>query len=187
MTELAFHRVTAMPGSPAANAIYFVAPAARPNYTEVYVTGTSGSTVKRIINEVDVQALIDASLTGIGGLKIEDDITARDALSLSADALVMVVDASDDATVTSGAALYAWRNSQTSWTKISEFESLDLQLTWSALQGKPTSAVGDIDDAVSKRHAHSNKSEIDKVGQNGNGNLLYDGGLPKTGWDSEGW
>jgi hypothetical protein len=38
-----------------------------------------------------------------------------------------------------------------------------IDLVWSAIDGKPSSSVSDIDDAVTKKHSHSNKTELDKV------------------------
>ena len=189
MASLSIYRETALPGTLADNSIYFVAPAARPDYVEIYVTGNDATTVKRVIDENDVQTLIDAS-AGSGGantLEIVNDITARDALVLESNTLVLVLDASADATVESGAATYAYRHSDTSWTKISEAESLDINFSWANLTGKPTSSVADIDDAVAKKHTHTNKTELDKVGQDASGNLTYSGSLPATGWASSNW
>ena len=169
------------------NSIYFIAPAARPDYVEIYVTGNDPATAKRVINEQDVQALIDASGGGANSLEIVDDIAARDALVLDANALVLVLNATGDPTVASGAATYAYRHSDSSWTKISEAESMDINFSWANLSGKPTSSVADIDDAVSKRHAHANKTQLDKIDQDASGNLTYNGNLPATGWASSNW
>jgi len=142
---------------------------------------------KRVINEADVQALIDTSISGLGSIEIVDDITARNALNPTANIQVFVIDASDDTTVTSGGATYIYRLSTTSWIKISESESLDLVLSWANLTGKPSSSVTDIDNAVSLRHTHANKSELDKIGEDVNGNLTYNGALPVIEWTSVGW
>ena len=61
------------------------------------------------------------------------DITARDALSAEQKkSLAFVIDASDDSTVTQGAAMYGWDASANSgageWIKIAEVESLDLNV-----------------------------------------------------------
>ncbi|MGE4532092.1 hypothetical protein [Halomonas sp.] len=187
MATLKLYRETALPGTLEANSMYFVAPAGSPDYVELYVTGNTAGAVRRIIKEDDVQALIDASLAGFGEIEVVADIAARDALTLTSNAQVLVLDASADTTVDSGAATYVYRSSDSSWTKISEAESLDLALTWAALDGKPSSAVADIDDAVTKRHTHANKTELDKIGEDGSGNLTYNGSLPATGWESANW
>jgi len=83
--------------------------------------------------------------------------------------LVMVTDASGDSTVGSGWAIYRRKagtttlNALTAWQKIAESESIDVVTSWASITGKPSSAVGDIDDAVTKRHTHSNKTTLDAL------------------------
>lgn len=187
MAAVKIYRETALPGSLQANSVYLIAPAGSPNYVEMYVTGTSAATVKRIINEDDIQAMISASLAGLSGLEIVADIAARNALTPGNGSMALVLDATGDATVQTGAATYVYQLSTTTWIKIAEHESLDLILEWSALQNKPTSAVADIDDAVSKKHTHANKTQLDKIGEDGDGLLTYNGLLPKIAWDSTSW
>ena len=73
------------------------------------------------------QQIITALETIPGSVQsVVADITARDALASPASGdLAYVTDASADATVTSGAALYAYDGA--AWQKIAEFESLDVQ------------------------------------------------------------
>lgn len=52
---------------------------------------------------------------------------------------VLVIDATGDATVSSGAAQYVWDG--TSWLKIAEVESLDLVLDWANVSGKIENVV----------------------------------------------
>jgi hypothetical protein len=187
MATVKIYKETTLPGTLQANSVYLIAPAGSPNYVEMYVTGTSAATVKRILNEADIQAMITASLSGIGATEIVADITARNALTPSNGSMCLVLDASADPTVTSGAATYIYQTSTTTWIKIAEYESLDFELSWANLSNKPTSSVADIDDAVSKRHAHTNKTQLDKVGENVDGLLTYNGLLPKIAWDSTSW
>ena len=187
MAAVKIYRETALPGTLQANSVYLIAPAGSPNYVEMYVTGTSASTVKRIINEDDIQAMISASLAGLSSLDIVADIAARNALTPGNGSMCLVLDATGDATVQAGAAMYVYQLATTTWIKVSEYESMDLVLEWSAIQNKPTSAVADIDDAVSKRHSHANKTQLDKLGEDGDGLLTYNGLLPKIAWDSTSW
>lgn len=67
------------------------------------------------------------------GVTYVADITARDALSAEQKkSLAFVIDASDDTTVTQGAAMYGWDASAESgagaWVKIAEVESLDIDV-----------------------------------------------------------
>lgn len=178
---------TVLPGTLQPNSIYLIAPTAKPDYVEMYVTGTSASVVKRIVNTDDVQSMINASLAGLSEVEIVANIAARNALAPTRNMTVMVLDATGDATVASGAATYVYRLSNTTWYKISEAESMEISVTWAALAGKPTSAVADIDDAVSKRHTHANITQLNKISEDGNGNMTYNGSLPPTGWNSTGW
>ncbi|MDA8859889.1 hypothetical protein N9I33_00295 [Paracoccaceae bacterium] len=102
MTIYSVHKVKELPTPLVANAFYLVASGA--NHLEIYVTGTAASTVRRLLNPSDVAALIKADIDKLGTLEIVDDITARDAMSLSTNAMVLVLDASADSTVNGGAA-----------------------------------------------------------------------------------
>lgn len=67
------------------------------------------------------------------GVTYVADITARDALSAEQKkSLAFVIDASDDTTVTQGAAMYGWDATAESgagaWVKIAEVESLDIDV-----------------------------------------------------------
>jgi hypothetical protein len=189
MAEYKVFKETALPsvGSLEVHSIYLVAPAARPDYVEIYVTGASTSTVKRVIDTSDVQSMIDADISALSAIEIVADIAARDALTLTANTQVMVLDATADTTVASGAATYIYRQSDTSFTKIAEYESLDVIMNWSDIVGGPSSSPAQIDDAVAKIHVHANKTELDLITQDGNGNMLYNGALPVTAWDSVNW
>lgn len=187
MATYQIFKETALPGTLQAHSIYLVAPAARPDYVEVYVTGTTGSVVKRVIDVADVQSLIDASLSGMGGLAVVDDIAARNALTPTANVMVYVVDATGDATVASGGATYIYRLSNSTWIKISEAENLDVSLNWTSIVGRPSSSAAAIDTAVANSHTHANKTQLDKIGEDGNGQLTYNGSKPTIDWNSTGW
>lgn len=173
-STLNIHRVNTLPGTPAPSSLYFVK-SADSDKIDIYMTGTTGSEIRHVITKTEIQALISASMSGLNSIQIVADITARNALAagLTANGLVLVLDATGDGTVTTGSALYAYRLSDTSWIKLSEFESLDVTLTWAALTNKPTSSVANIDDAVTKRHAHANLATLDKLSENVDGYLTY--------------
>jgi len=70
--------------------------------------------------------------TAIGNLDLSNsavlaaDIAARDALELTKNSFVLVSDATGDATVDVGAALYFYNVADDTWLKIAEYESLDI-------------------------------------------------------------
>jgi hypothetical protein len=189
MAEYKVFKELALPdtGSLEIHSIYLVAPAARPDYVEIYVTGADTSTVKRVIDQADVQGMIDSDLAALSAIEVVADYAAMEALTLTANTQIMVLDATSDSDVDSGAATYIYRQSDTSFTKIAEYESLDVIMNWSDIVGGPSSSPAQIDDAVSKIHIHANKTELDLITEDGDGRLLYNGSLPVTAWDSIGW
>lgn len=187
MAEFRIAKVTALPGTLTAHTVYLVAPPARPDFVEMYVTGASPSTVKRMLREQDVADMIAAAVDGLSSIEVVANIAARDALVLTANTQVLVLDATGDPTVASGAATYVWRAATSTWTKISEAESLDVQIQWSSIIGRPSSSPALIDNAVALRHTHTNKTQLDKIGEDADGNLTYDGDLPVTGWTEVNW
>jgi hypothetical protein len=179
-------KLTAVPSLPCApNAVFFVAPTSKPNYVEIYVSNSAGTALKRLLTDADIQALIDASISGLAGeMPIVADIAARNALSLTKNTQVLVLNATGDSTVASGAATYLYRVSTTSWIKLSEAESLDLILQWANIQGKPTSSPTAIDTAVGNSHVHNgNLTQLNKIGENADGLFTYNNALPKIGWE----
>lgn len=101
------------------------------------------------------------------------DIAERDRLT-DKSVSVYVKDATADSTVKRGGAFYLYDTN--AWIKISEAESMDLNLDWASLTGKPTSSVTAIDNAVQKAHSHANSTQLDKIGET-DGKLTYNGQL----------
>lgn len=186
MATFKIYRETALPGTMEPYAIYIIAPAAKPNYVEIYVTNADGTSARRIPKTEDIQSMIDASVGSANNLQIVADIDARDALTPTSAIYVFVRDAADDVTVVSGGATYLYDLANTAWLKVSEAESLDVTLNWASLADKPTSSVANIDDAVTKRHTHANMTELSKISESG-GQLMYDGTFVTTQWSSTGW
>lgn len=103
--------------------------------------------------------LLESTLNADTSTYVKADINERNAIeSPKIGDQCWVIDATGDSTVTTGAALYIWDNIE--WKKVSEVESLDVVLDWADIQNKPTSSVTDIDDAVTKKHIHTNKDTV---------------------------
>jgi hypothetical protein len=182
MAVVKIYKETTLPATVEANSIYLVAPAAKPNYLELYVTSSDGSQVRRVITDDDVLALSGS------GVRIVDTIADRDAITPKANGmLVYVLDATGDSTVSSGAASYLWRESTTQWVKLTEYESMDVSVQWSSIQGRPASTPAAIDSAVAASHAHANATELAQIGQDGSGNLTYGGLPPRARLETAGW
>lgn len=186
MAIFQIYKETVLPGVLEAHSIYAVAPAAQPDYVELYITNALG-VARRMLTGDDIQSLIDASLASAGSLIIVADIAERDALVLTGNTQVLVIDASSDPTVTSGSATYVYDFDNTTWIKTGEYESMDVVVNWDNIVGKPTSTPTQIDTAVANSHTHANKTELDKVGEDGDANFTYDGSLPVIAWASEEW
>jgi hypothetical protein len=187
-TTFKVFKETALPGTLQPHSVYFIAPAGETNLLEVYVTNASASApVRHVLNKTEVQTMIDASIASSNELTIVADIAARNALTPTRAQYVYVINATGDATVASGGATYLYNTSGSTWIKVSEAESLDVTVTWASITGKPTSTPAQIDTAVANSHTHTNKTQIDLIGQNAGGEMTYNGTQVKTEWSSTGW
>ena len=174
MAQISIQKVSALPATKAPNTLYIVK-SAEAGLIDIYVTGTDAAEVRHVFNKAEINSAIASAVSSFSNLNVVVDIAARDAMTPDRVMLVLVKDATADTTVKAGGASYVYEPATTTWTKIAEYESMDLSLTWAGLEGKPTSAVADIDDAVTKRHSHANKVELDKITEDGNGEMLYNG------------
>jgi len=172
---LKFYKVTTLPWTLTANSVYFVQ---NWSYAETYITDSSwvwkmvGNST--MINNL-ISSAINTALADYNMLQIVADITARNVLASwsTRNLLILVTDATWDATVSSWSALYSYNESNSQFTKLSEYESLDATISWANIQDKPTSSVANIDDAVTKKHSHTNKTQIDKIWEDVNWNMTY--------------
>ncbi len=119
---------------------------------------------------------LEAALSGQTGCHVVADIAARDKIAApKVGDQAWVIDATADPTVEKGGAKYLYQSEEAGWVKTAEMESMDVVLKWSGLQDKPTATVLEIDDAVSKKHEHTNKvAVLDKLDVSG-GKLQFDG------------
>lgn len=182
-----FHRLTGLPQTFEPNSIYVISKPNEDTYAELYITGLTGNVVRRLPNKEDIENLIITYINSSNELFIVDTITDRNNLNLNRNAFVLVLDASADPTVESGSALYVYRASTQEWIKVAEYESMDVVIHWDNIQGKPTSFPQDIDDAVAKRHMHSNLTQLNKISEDANGNFMYNGRYPVIVWDTVEW
>ena len=172
--QMRIERVNALPATLSGSTMYVVK-SSEAGLADVYFTNNDGTEARHVIKKSEITDMINTSIGNFTNIQLAADITARDALSLTRNALVLVLDATGDATVSNGAALYLYDVATTAWHKVSEFESMDVTLTWDAIQGRPTSTVAEIDDAVAKAHVHANKAQLDKIGEDADGVLQYNG------------
>lgn len=184
MAKLNVFKETSLPGTLAPNSLYLIL---NGDYCESYVSNSAG-VGKLVGNTTMINELITAAGAGTATneLEIVADITARDALSLAQNTLVLVEDASADATVDSGAALYIYKQSTDTYSKLTEYESLDVIVNWTDIVGRPNKTKLEIEQAVDASHTHANKPQIDKVGEDGDGDITY-GGEPVMQTKTTNW
>lgn len=184
MAVLNFYKVTSLPSTLVADSFYFVE---NGGYAESYLTDNAGLP-RSIGNTEMINALIAEAVSQLeaGGVVIAEDITERDSLSPTVNTLVLVIDATGDPTVGNGAALYVYNVSTQEYLKVAEYESMDVVIQWSSIQGRPTSTPSEIDQAVADRHTHANLSSLNKISE--------ESGIPKWGggqwpheWDTANW
>lgn len=186
MALVKFYKVATVPGSLEPDSFYYVE---NGSYAESYLTDSSGQP-RAIGNSAMINALIGAAITdalsGLNALEVVPDIAARDALVLERNALALVIDATADPTVDAGSALYAYVEADASWVKVAEYESMDVVIQWSSIQGRPDSSPAQIDTAVSQSHTHSNKAVLDKFSESA-GQVLYSGKAIQANWETANW
>ncbi len=187
MSKIFIDKLTAVPAlaNVEPNTIYAVSVGV--DKLEIYMSNNAGDALRRMPNEADIQALIDASTSTLSGVEIVADIAERDGLNLTSNAMVIVQDAKDDSTVDAGAALYGYNATTSAFSKLSEFESLDVVLNWSAIQGGPSSTPTAIDNAVGNSHSHTNKTQLDALSQDSEGDLNYNGEKVANTYGQLGW
>lgn len=125
MTELKFYKLNAVPTVWEANAFYliksnYVDGTGNVEYAENYITNAL-AVPKAVGNATMIGGIVDkkiADAVSPSSFKIVADIAARNLLPVTASFLVLVLDATADTSVASGAALYAYNLSTTSFSKV---------------------------------------------------------------------
>ena len=171
---LTISRVNALPETLAAETIYLVKTG---NELTLTVTGNTGGVVATTVSMADVDSAISNAIGAMDTSNIVQfaaDINARDAMSLTKSTFVYVADATIDETVSAGAAMYLYDSVGETWHKVTEYESLDLELSWDNIDGKPTAPAGAIDNAVTLSHIHENMDVLDQL-SDVDGKLQYNG------------
>lgn len=171
--SLQLKRVLEVPLIKEPSTLYFIQ-ASDADLMDVLITDQSGDELYRVVTKDDIVGLIGQSITSTGGITVVLNLIERDALNPTAVSLVLVLDASDDITVTAGSALYVYSPDLLSWIKLSEYESLEGNLNWAAILNKPSSSVSQIDALVTQQHNHTNLTVLDKLSEDVNQSFSFD-------------
>jgi hypothetical protein len=182
---LKIRKVNTLPGTYDPSTLYMVK-SAESGLFDLYVSTDDGASARHLISKPEITSMINTAIASFSTVQVVATIAARDALNPTTTTQVIVVDATGDATVASGTATYVYDLANTTWVKISESESMDVVLQWSNIQGKPSSAVADIEDAVDRRHSHANSSVLSGLSDIG-GALAYGGAPVRAYLEEESW
>lgn len=196
MAQINFHKVATLPGVLQPNSLYFVE---NGTIAETYITNSVGvarsvgnsemitSIVTASVGSI-VDDAVDGAIASLNAVEIVADIDARDALaaSLSRNALIIVEDATADPTVDAGSAMYAYNHVTDTFSKLTEYESLDVVISWANISGRPSSTPAEIDAAVTNSHTHTNKTVLDALGDD-EGVLTYNGDPVQASWSTTNW
>ncbi|UQY33830.1 hypothetical protein K8U54_19260 [Pseudomonas fulva] len=199
MAQLKFFKVTALPGEGQwePNALYFLERDVQGMLiAESIITNQAGE--PRGMGNSDITSmLISAALQDFAqssqALRMAADIAQRDAIARSdpqINKLILVADAIADESVERGAALYFYDVSEDTFTKVAEYESIDIEFTWSSIKGGPTSTPAQLDDAADKAHVHANKGVLDQLSENASQQLTFRGAAIGGGsmeWATVNW
>lgn len=184
--QMKVHKVNALPGVLEASAVYIVK-SAETGLLDLYVSSNNGSEARHIISKTEIQSMVNTAVAGASNIFVVADIAARNALAPTVVTQAIVVDATGDSSVKLGSATYVYNPVGAAWQKIAEHESMDVVLQWANIQGRPTSTAAEIDDAVGKKHSHTNITTLDKLAQDGNGQLTYNGANLHVYLSSDQW
>lgn len=163
MASLTIHRVNALPEELQESSLYVVK---RMEYglAELVFTTTDGDPLK-VIDTAAVQTLISSAINNASHIHAVNTIAERDALQLDGNSVVFVVNTDGDAEAGNGSALYFYTKDTDTYTLLVNLNGTK----WASIIDGPESSAEDIDDAVNKRHTHSNSgileslSEVDDV------------------------
>lgn len=66
-------------------------------------------------------------------------------------------------------------NQQVTWVAAAKLGETQMVLEWANITGKPTKSAAEIDDAVAKKHEHANIEVLNKLSEDSENHLQYDG------------
>ena len=133
-------------------------------------TNTSGGYVRLNSKGHVPDELIDPQFINIH-TELPDIDALLHASNIDYGILVMVIDATGDPSVDSGWAVYRRKKNSdeywelSGWDKVIEGESVEVDLIWDLIPGKPSSAIEDIDQMVEDAHNHSQLEVINGISE----------------------
>lgn len=166
----------ALPSPTEPNTLYLIAREENPSLPlSAYVTDKTNQLRTLfsvdIVNNVVQQAVQD----GVKGRPLSfivANLTERDVLQPADNAVVLVHENSYlPIDKPQGRMFYFYAHATKEWFSIAS--GSNAVVSWETISGKPASPASHIDDAVAKRHDHSNKGVLDRFGENEKGQATY--------------
>jgi hypothetical protein len=154
MTQMTFSKLTAVPTTFAPSTVYFVSGSTTPTDLAIYVSDSAGNAARHTATYTEMVNMMDtkiaSAVSAAASIKIVNNIADRNALLTppilpTTPLMALVLDATSDITVASGAATYVWSPATQLWSKISEYESMDVLVQWNSIVGRPTATPAEID------------------------------------------
>lgn len=177
-------KVDNLPALPTTADTIFLLKSATTGFFDFYLSSADGSAYRHTITRDEVQGLISSQLAAAQNSFVVADIAARNALAPTHVTMAFVIDASAAPEVTAGSAQFIYNPTTTTWYLVAEYESqIGPNVDWSIISGGPSSTPSLIDDAVTKRHTHANKTDLDRLAVNASGHPTVDGN-PVLPWMS---
>ena len=188
MSTIKFAKVATLPATLAPSTLYMVAPAGSSiDELQIYVSSNDGASARHIPTHSEISSMINTAVNSYSSAVVVANIAARDALAPAVVTIALALDATADLSVANGAATYVYNPATTTWTKIAEYESLDVTLQWANIQGRPNSTPAQIDQAVADGHTHANKPVLDLLTADANDELMYKGAHVAARLETSAW
>lgn len=172
-----FYRSDSLPVDPQQrhkNCMYLIKSPTKTDFDIVMVDGSGVAHTH--FNEDRFKRLFDYYSRSTGDFFVVNNIEERDALSLTKNSLVFVVDASGDPVVPEGEALYFFSTAMQKHIRIYQEKKRPETLDWTLLVNGPTSTPLAIDAAVANSHTHTNPEVLESLGVQ-DGLLTHNGTL----------
>lgn len=178
-TPFTIIRLTALPATLEANALYVVNPIGQPvgqNDVELTFTGNTASAVAKSYSRTAAKEDIEEALAGNQSVFIFENIAQKNAEVPLVDAIGYVKDTTGDPEVNGTSAFYVYQLATGLWT-LATSSGGETEVSWEQITGGPTASPEAIDQAVADSHTHLNQDVLDKLSVSEENTLMYDGEL----------
>ena len=166
-------RLKGMPEATEPNCIYFINTHDEWHPVSMYVTDKNN----RMYTLFDISEMrdeIDRSTYPFSKTEVIPNLNYRETMNWEHSTLVLVQNNTDKPDEEEkGQMLYMFYKPYNTWYPLSK--GPEAETLWESISGRPTSSVADIDDAVAKRHEHTNSEVLKNLEEGAEEQLKYKG------------